>query len=100
MEINIVKFSLIKENAAFSDKQKEMIELFIKTYNWGSFNGFTSIDFLDIGDNYFIVKVDIIDNTWYGVFSRLLCDNALLHDYRIIVHNNYRLFEQQTQQIV
>ncbi|MEH7505812.1 hypothetical protein V7152_28310 [Neobacillus drentensis] len=99
MRNKIVEFTLMKENATFTEKQKDKIEMFIKTYNWDNFQGLISVEFLNIGDKYFVVKIDDIDNTWYGIFSRLVCDNALLHNLRVVVHGNYRLFEQQTQLI-
>ncbi|MED3550132.1 hypothetical protein [Cytobacillus praedii] len=98
MTNKIVEFTLIREDAVFSQKQKDVIEIFLKTYDWDGFKDILSLKYMHIGDNYFIVKVDELNNTWHNRFSQLICDRAHLQNYRIANKSgNYRLFDPKEQ---
>lgn len=93
-------FSLIKEDAVFSQKQKDNIEIFLKTYGFDGFRELLSLELNHVGDNYFLIIVDELNNTWHSRFSQLICDKAHLQNFRIETESgNYRLFDTKEQLI-
>ncbi|MDN4073070.1 hypothetical protein [Fictibacillus terranigra] len=99
MPSKIVRFSLIKENISFTEKQKDDIKSVIQTYNWDNFKDLISVEFYDIGNDYFEIKVQDTGHAWFSNFSQVVCNKAILVGLRVIKHDNYRLFDAKEQVI-
>lgn len=89
-----LKFTLLRSELSFSEKQKMYIDYHIGLQkNWSNFKDLISIELLEIGDNHFIVKVEDTDLKWRWSFSRMLCKKADLKDLRSLTTNDAFLFD-------
>lgn len=88
-----IRFSLIKDHVTFTEKQKEDIKSVITTYNWDNFKDLISVEFDNIGNDYFEINVEEQGYTWYSNFSQVICNRAMLEGLRVIKNGNYRLFD-------
>ncbi|WP_226536415.1 hypothetical protein [Fictibacillus halophilus] len=94
----IKKFTLKKENAFFSDKQKRNLEMHIDfDHNWRNFKDLESIRLLTIDDNSFVVRVFETGESWHSSFSRILNEKAMLGNLCIVLKNDRQLFNVQEE---
>lgn len=99
MKTKIVEFSLIKEDATLTQRQQDEIEMMVKLYDWENFKDLVSVEFVNIGKDFFIVKVEEINDKWHGRFSQLICNKAKLENLRVFINDNFRLFNTNENEL-
>ena len=94
IQSKIVNFTLINPNSKMTERQQDKVYFAIKLGDWENFKDLISIELVgDVQDRGFTVKVDQLNDKWHSKFSQVICNKALLHDFRMDVDGRLRLFE-------
>jgi hypothetical protein len=98
MSLKMVKFSLKKSDAVFSEKQKQDIRMQVDyDRNWKNFKDLKAITFLSIDDSSFVVRVDDEGDSWHSNFARILNEKAILDNLCVVFPNDRQLFHVEEQ---